>query len=97
MKHITVFSVKEFKNEFRLICTDTWGCAMDAWFEAAGQLHTRWLDIPAKWQYKAVLSPLEEDNYFHDLFNECTDDEIIAIGTFLFRYCQYLKFKGTSY
>lgn len=97
MQPITNFSVKEFKNEFRLICTDTWGNAMDAWLEAAGQMFTRWLDIPKEWQYKAGLSLLEPDNYFHDLFNNCTDEEIIEIGNFLYRYCQYLKFKGIDY
>ena len=94
-------NIKEFKDEFRQISCDTWGDAMEAWFEAAAQLYYRNIDIPATWEYKP--SPVggndvrEEDSYWYDMFNNCNDQSIIAIGNFLFRYCEYLRFKGINY
>jgi len=92
-----MYNIREFKNDFRFICTDVWGDALDAWFEATGQLCMRWIDIPSAWQYKAGLCPIDEDSYFNEVFANCTDDEITAIANFLFRYCQMLKHNGKDY
>ncbi len=89
--------INSFKDEFRLMCTDSWGCAMEAGFEATGQMCLRWLDIPKEWEYKAGLSPTDDETYFHETFENCTDDELIAIANFLFRYCQMLKHYGKDY
>lgn len=90
-------TLKEFKNEFRLICTDTWGDAMGAWFEVAGHLYQRGETIPEQWKYRPGLSPLDEDSYFNPLFEETESKLLSDIGKFLFRYCQFLKFKGKDY
>jgi len=90
-------NMQDFKNEFRLICTDTWGNAMDCWFEVAGHLFNRGLAIPANWIYSPGMSPTDEDNYFYEIFGSATDEQLSTIGAFLFRYCQYLKYKRIDY
>ena len=92
-------NLKSFKNEFRLICTDTWGDAMNTWFECAGWINWRGIPTPKEWEYSPGLGGdgREEDNYFYELFESSSDEELIAIGNFLFRYCQYLKFKEIDY
>lgn len=91
-------TLKEFKTEFRLICTDTWGTAMDAWFECAGHMLNRGLDIPYEWEYSAGMGDgREEDSYFYTLFLECTNEQLHAIGNFLFRYCEMLRYAGVNY
>jgi hypothetical protein len=91
-------NLKEFKDEFRLICSDAWGEAVDCWFEVAGHLYNRGLNIPDDWGYRPGLGdPTTGDNYFYGLFNDCTDEELRIIGNFLFRYCQMLKHYGKDY
>ena len=90
--------LKEFKNEFRLICTDTWGDALESWFECAGHMHSRNLPIPNNWKYSAGAgSGMDIDSYFHAIFMGVSDEELINIGNFLFRYCEFLRYKGINY
>jgi len=89
--------LSEFKNEFRLINTDTWANALDAWFECAGHMYNRGLIIPLEWEYSSGYCATEIDSYYHELFFNASDDELIIIGNFLFRYCEYLRFKGVNY
>lgn len=91
--------IKDFKNEFRLICTDTWGNAMDAWFECAGQLNKRHLYIPSNWEYRPGITNdgTDSDCYWYEIFKNCTNTELYNIGNYLFRYCQFLRFKGIDY
>ena len=92
-------NLKQFKEEFRLICTDTWGDAMDAWFECAGRLYKRRQTLPDNWEYKppAIGSPCDKESHFHYLMNDSSTLQLTEIGNFLFRYCQYLKYKGVDY
>ena len=92
-------NLKSFKNELRLVTSDTWGSAMDAWFECAGHMHNKGIKIPEDWDYSTGASGdgTEEDNYFYELFLNTDNEMLIEIGSFLFRYCQYLKFKGLDY
>jgi hypothetical protein len=91
-------NLKQFKQEFRLICSDEWGDAMDAWFECAGRLSIRGLNIPDNWEYRTGLgSPCDRDSYFYSLFKESTTKDLRIIGNFLFRYCQMLKHQGKDY
>ena len=93
-------NLKEFKNELRILLpSDEWLVSLDAWFECAGYLWNRDLDIPYEWHYSpgTAYDPTEEDNYFHDLFKGCSDKELYDIGNFLFRYCQYLEYRGLDY
>lgn len=92
-------NLKEFKNEFRLICSDTWGNALDAWFECCGHLDKKGAKIPAKYEYRKGASNdgRDKDSYWFSLFRVCTVTQLRVIGEFLFRYCQYLKFKEVDY
>lgn len=92
-------TIREFKNEFRLVCTDTWGDALDAWFECAGRMHKRGLPIPDNWKYFPGISGdgTEKDCYWHTLFARCGNKQLTNIGNFLFRYCQFLKYKNVDY
>lgn len=92
-------TIKEFKNEFRLISSDTWGDAMDAWFEIAGQMNKRGLYIPANWEYRPGMGSdgTEPESYWYELFEIASDELLIKIGDFLFRYCEFLRFKEVNY
>lgn len=97
-------TIKEFKNEYRLICYDTWGNAMEAWFECAGQMNKRGLFIPSEWEYKPAMDfpgcndkGTDPESYWHELFEVASDEQIIIIGDFLYRYCEYLRFKEVNY
>jgi len=81
------------------MCTDTWGDAMNTWFECAGWMHYKGLHIPNEWGYSPGFGGdgREEDNYFYELFESCSIPDLTQIGNFLFRYCQYLRFKGIDY
>ena len=90
-------NLKEFKEEFRLMCDDTWGDALDAWFECVGHMFMRGLFIPFEWKYWHGSNAVYEQSWFHKFFKESSNAELIIIGNFLFRYCQYLKIKGKDY
>ena len=91
-------NLKQFKEEFRLMCDDTWGDALDASFECAGHMYKRGIDIPYEWKYSHGLGyGAFEQSWWYDFFDESTNEELIKIGNFLFRYCKYLKFKGKDY
>ena len=90
-------NIRDFKNEFRLVCTDTWGNALDAWFECAAHLNEI-AYVPIEWEYKAsIFGGKDKSSYWYEIFDECDADELLDIGNFLFRYCQYLKFKEVNY
>ena len=90
--------LKAFKEEFRLICTDTWGDALESWFECAGQMYSRHLPIPTEWEYHVGAGDgTDPDSYFHELYKNASDFELIRIGEFLFRYCEFLRYKNINY
>lgn len=90
--------LKDFKSEFRLMCSDTWGSALDAHFEAVGHLYNRGVHIPQEWAYSPGLGdPTDEDSYFYKSFEESTDEELLAIGWLMFRYLGKLKYLGYDY
>jgi len=81
-----------------MICTDTWGDALDAWFECAAHMYSRNLCIPNEWEYRIGAGDGKEpDNYFYELFRNASDSQLQAIGNFLFRYCEFLRYKGINY
>lgn len=95
---IVISKLTEFKKEYRQICVDTWGDAMEAWFECVGRMYKRHLDIPSKYQYKAgILSPCEKESNFYYFFKDCNKKELTQIAEFLYRYCSYLKYKKVDY
>lgn len=92
-------TIKQFKAEFRLVCTDTWGEAMEAWFECAGRMNRRGINVPYSWQYRPApgTDGTDKESYWYALYARCGNKQLIAIGNLLFRYCQYLKYKGIDY
>lgn len=98
--------IKKFKEEFRYITTDTWADALDAWFEVAGQLYLRGITPPDIWDYKPACKVgdveyrhvlLNDDCYFHEMFDNASTEDLKVLGDYLFRYCQHLKYYGMNY
>lgn len=92
-------NIKEFKNEFRLICSDTWGDAMEAWFECVGRMNRRNLEIPANWNYRPGMGSdgTDKESYWYPLFGRCGNKQLTSIANFLERYCRFLKLAGKDY
>ena len=92
-------TLQSFKDEFRLICCDLWGDALEAWFECCGQMNKRGILIPECWDYFPGMGGdgTDIDSYWHELFEVVSTRLLKKIGDFLFRYCQFLKFKKMDY
>jgi hypothetical protein len=88
---------KQFILEFRLMNTDTWGNAMDAWFEAVGRMYERGMNIPSKYSYSPGLSPTEEGCYFHEMFIKMDSSTLVYIAEFMYRYCRLLTHFKKNY
>jgi hypothetical protein len=95
--------IKDFKDDFRLISIDPWATAIDAWFEAVGQMYLRNLPIPTKYDYKPGIAGntrdgvLNSNNWFHSIFDNMSNDEIVIIAEYIFRYCKFFKQYKTTY
>jgi hypothetical protein len=96
-RQLTGFSIKEFKAEYRLICVNTWGSALEAWFECAGHLFDRGEPIPSEWCYQPKGLVTDPDCWWYEIFDTTITEDLREIGEFLFRYCRYLKHKGIDY
>jgi hypothetical protein len=94
-------NIKQFKHELRLndIKGDPWGASMEAFFECAGRMNKRGVQIPVSWQYKPGLGGdgTDKDSYYYSLFAHCGNSQLLAIGLFLERYTNYLRKKGRDY
>lgn len=97
----TIMNLKQFKFELRLVSGkhDLWGNAMEAWFECAGRMNRRGLNIPVEWQYRPALGSdgTDKDSYWYSLFGRCGNKQLQTIGNFLTRYCQMLKYYKQDY
>ena len=96
------FTIKEFKAEFRLICTDTWGETMEVWFTIAEELWFRNLAVPSEWEFRpsAILTTndgREKDSYWFELFDKAKAKDLRKIGALIHRYAQFLKYKKIDY
>jgi hypothetical protein len=88
-------TLKDFTDEFRLISYDSFEDAKEAWFEAAGQMNKRGLAIPNEWAIDFRGGDgTEPDSHWHEDFEQCTDELLIRIANFTFRYCRFLQHKG---
>jgi len=92
-------TIKDFKDEYRLICVDTWGDALEAWFECAGQMNKRKLKIPMPWEYRPApgTNGTDKESYWHTDFESCSNELLIKIGNLMFRYCEFLRSKKVNY
>jgi hypothetical protein len=94
-------NLQEFKSEFRLMHgnLDIWGDCMDAWFECAGHMYKRNLDIPYEWNYRPGLGSdgTDKESYWYELFESSKDSDLLEIGNLLFRLASILESQGMSY
>lgn len=94
-------TLTQFKNELRIVGVklDPWGESMGAFFECAGRMNRRGLDIPAEWNYRPGMGNdgTDKDNYFYSLFARCSDKQLLAIGNYLYRLTNILDKAGKSY
>lgn len=94
-------NLQQFKNELRLVGfkIDPWAQAMGAFFECAGRMNKRGLDIPAEWNYRPGMGNdgTDKDNYFYSLFARCGNKQLSTIGNYLFRLTNALERAGLSY
>lgn len=81
-----------FINDFRVMCTDTFKDAKECHFEALAHLHYRNIPIDSNREYYNPISDdRNEDNYFFEFFSNYSDDELIIVEKFLYRYLRYIK------
>lgn len=89
-------TIKQFKTEFRSMCTDTWGDALDAWFECAGRLYVRGLKLPDEWEYRPAPAGrkycVDKECRWYLEFRYLPTRELREIGCLLFRYCRWIKY-----
>lgn len=100
METLTQWTFKDFEGEFRLMLgVDNWATALDAWFEAVGQMNKRSLFIPDEWLFTAPMGGdgTDEDSYFNSCFESMDNDTLVYSANFLARYCHLLEKNGHSY
>lgn len=94
-------NLQQFKIEFRFTDYkhDPWGCAMEAWFECAGRMNKRGLDIPSEWNYRpgAGSDGTDKSSHFYTLFGKCGNKQLLTIGNYLYRLTSILDKAGKSY
>src|SRR5580658_5603886 len=90
--------LQEFKTEFRAECSNVWEDAIGEFYECAGQLEDRrciypraWITEQGLWPNNWLRAPL-----FSDEFRDTSDEDLLVIGSFLFRYLLLLKRKWLS-
>ena len=78
---------------------DPWASAMGYWFAVACEIfHMRPdLSIPPSWEFKAGLYSEPGDEYEEQTVRDMPDDDLMAFGMLVDRYCRMLTFKGCSY
>jgi len=92
-------TLEDFKVEFRFACVHVWDDAIEAWFECAGQMNKRGIAIPAEWAYEPGQDleginnrGTDPESQWHTDFAGLSDELLIRIGNFLFRYLKYLEY-----
>lgn len=93
-------TLDQFKQELRMtdVKGDPWGVCMSAFFTCCAVLYERG-DVPNEWQYRpgAAGNMIDEDDYFAEMFQECTIDQLQTIGAYLHRITGILRTTGHAY
>lgn len=85
-------------NEFRLMCSDSWGDSMELSFAVAGEMYERGMAIPKKWKYyPSPFGAKDEDSYWTKPLETVTDEDLERLLTFCWRYTNLLKRHGKDY
>lgn len=94
-------NLTQFKNELRLMGVkhDPWGVTMEAFFECAGRMNRRNLDIPPEWEYRPAIGTdgTDKESYWYSLFARCGNKQLPTIGNYLYRLTKTLEKAGKSY
>jgi hypothetical protein len=94
-------NLQQFKQELRHtdIKYDPWGCTMEAWFECAGRMNRRGLDIPSEWNYRPGMGTdgTDKENHWYAMFGRCGNNQLRIIGNYLYRLSTILEKFGKSY
>lgn len=93
-------SLDQFKSELRMndVKGDPWGVCVSAWFQCAAVLYERDY-VPSEWGYSVGCAGnvIDEDDYFTEMFQECTLPQLHAIGAYLNRSVSLLEKAGKAY
>jgi len=94
-----MYQYQDIINEYRFVGDDgdPWGSSMDLFFEVAGEMWERGLDIPVEWNYRAGLSTKDEESYWFKLTKGLNDADLTRLGKFLHRYVGLLVRHGKDY
>jgi hypothetical protein len=78
---------------------DPWGSAMSLFFDVAGEMYRRDMEIPDAWRYRPGLDADHADNtYQAAILAECAEDESLdRLGRVLHRLTESLDRQGRSY
>lgn len=93
-------TLSEFKHELRMedVKGDPWGVSLCAFFDLCAVAYER-MDVPEEWGYSVGWggNNLDDESWFQKLFSECTDEQLLTIGNYLFRLTSFLETAGKSY
>ena len=94
----------DLKSEIRIddIKHDPWGTAISWHFVLCDQLAYRDEIAPLhKWQYRPGggnwTDPRQDDDYQHELFDQCSTSDLVKFGELLSRYTRLCDHLGQSY
>lgn len=94
-------TLEQFKHELRAtdIKYDPWGCSMEAFFECAGRMNRRRLDVPAEWEYRpgAGSNGTDKQSNWYVPFARCSNKQLSIIGNYLYRLTAIIDKAGKSY
>jgi len=91
-------TIEQFKGltEWHKNC-DYWGNAMAAFFDVAGEMAVRCLNIPHEWGYQQGLGGADIQEWNVEYLQSLSDSDLLAIGNLCHRLTGILDRKGFSY
>lgn len=93
-------TLAEFKRELRseVYFEDRWGCSMGAFFALCSVAYERDL-VQTDWEYRpgAMGNVVDSEDWFTELFLQCSDDQLTTIGTFLLKLTNLLRLTEHAY
>jgi hypothetical protein len=95
------FSRKDFRHEIALVWDggDKWGSVMSIFWPLAAELWWRGELVPPEWGFYPGLGddPREHDEYFFEVCEGTSTEDLLYFGKLLDRYCNFVKRAGKDY
>lgn len=92
--------VMDTKAEFKQFrdASDPWGSSIGLLFQIAAELWWRG-ECPGHWDYSPSMAsdPREPDDWYFDLIERETTDDLVAFGDVLERHVRLMVYLGHSY